>query len=328
MRVISGKHRGKRLAPPADDKIRPTTDKIKETIFNVLQGEIEGARVLDLFAGSGALGIECLSRGAQEAVFADKNRLSLALVRENLKGIDGKYRIIAGDFLLTLRSLRDKFDLIFLDPPYDGEIGGIALNKICALDILSKSGIIIYEHGSDRGIALEDARYKTRTKKMGSVTVDFISRKSVALVTGSFDPITNGHLALIDEALKRYDEVKVACLINDAKTYTFTPEQRLGFVNAAISGRERVSAFYSDKLAVEAAKDACAAVLVRGIRGEADREYEEQMAAYNREHGFETEFIELDSVKDVSSTEVKAQIKRGDFSNVPEAVADMLKSLK
>ena len=98
MRVVAGRYRGKKLLSPADDSVRPTTDRIKETVFNILQWEVEGARVLDLFAGSGALGIECLSRGAEEVVFVDKSPSSVALIKENLKGIQGNFRVVTADF--------------------------------------------------------------------------------------------------------------------------------------------------------------------------------------------------------------------------------------
>lgn len=119
MRIISGKYRGRKLISPSDDSVRPTTDRIKETVFNILQWEVPGARVLDLFCGSGALGIECLSRGAAEVVFVDKNPASAALTKSNLKGIEGRFRVVTSDFMGVLRSGESKFDIVFVACPTD-----------------------------------------------------------------------------------------------------------------------------------------------------------------------------------------------------------------
>lgn len=120
MRVITGTARGRRLKEPQGMDIRPTTDKVKESMFSILQFDIEGRRVLDLFGGTGQLGIEALSRGASEVVFVDKSAAALKLIRENLElcGLSDRARVRNGDSLAYLRS-GEKFDLVFLDPPYD-----------------------------------------------------------------------------------------------------------------------------------------------------------------------------------------------------------------
>ena len=146
MRVISGTARGRRLREPKDYSVRPTTDKVKESIFNIVQFDIEGRRVLDLFAGSGQLGIEALSRGAAYCVFVDKAADSLRLVRENLKitGVADRARVTAGDSLAYLAGA-EKFDLIFLDPPYDTDLLKNAIRLINKFDILKENGIMICE---------------------------------------------------------------------------------------------------------------------------------------------------------------------------------------
>lgn len=118
MRVITGTARGRRLKEPQGMDIRPTTDKVKESMFSILQFDIEGRRVLDLFGGTGQLGIEALSRGASEVVFVDKSAAALKLIRENLElcGLSDRARVRNGDSLAYLRS-GEKFDLVFLDPP-------------------------------------------------------------------------------------------------------------------------------------------------------------------------------------------------------------------
>lgn len=320
MRVVAGKYRGKNLASPKDDNVRPTTTRIKETIFNIIQFDVEGSKCLDLFCGSGSLGIECISRGAKEVVFVDKSKDSIELTNLNLKGIEGNYKVYLIDFLSALKGAHnkgEKFDIIFLDPPYKSTLAELAIEAILDLDLLEEDGQIIYEHSSEKNYTFEKEGYKCKTKVMGSVTCEFIKKKHIALMCGSFDPITKGHEAILDEALRFYDEVVVACLINEEKTYTFTNEQRLELVKAVCDGKKGARAMFSTKYAVEVAKEVGAETLIRGIRSDADMSYEEEMKKYNEEHGFSTRFIEIDSYKDVSSTLVREQIKKGDYRYVP-----------
>lgn len=121
MRVIAGSRRSIRLTTVKGDNVRPTTDRIKETLFNILQPDLPGARFLDLFSGSGAIGIEALSRGAKEAVLVEQNRDALACIRTNLKAtrFEEEAVVKAGDVLTVLRTMQhEPFDLIFMDPPY------------------------------------------------------------------------------------------------------------------------------------------------------------------------------------------------------------------
>ena len=121
MRVITGTARSKKLVTPKGLDVRPTTDMVKEAVFSAVQFEIEGATVLDLFAGSGQIGIEALSRGANSAVFLDKSRDSIAAVKENLKNTElmDKATVLQMDSLAFLQSTQQKFDFIFIDPPYE-----------------------------------------------------------------------------------------------------------------------------------------------------------------------------------------------------------------
>ena len=329
MRVVAGKYRGKNLASPKDDRVRPTTTRIKETLFNVLQGYSQDAVVLDLFAGSGALGIECISRGAKEVTFVDNSKDSIELVRKNLQGIDGNFKVVNSDFSGVLRNAYvtgKKFDMIFVDPPYASGLGELALGMIFDLDLLDKDGVIVFEHGSEKTYEVNDSRYKQRTKKMGTVVAEFISRKSVALMAGSYDPFTKGHEAVLDEALCQFDEVWVACLVNPDKKYAFNPAQRLAIVNCVCEQKNGAKALYSDKYAVEVAAEVGASALVRGIRGDEDRAYEEDMAKFNREHGFETVFIEPSVFSKISSTLAREQISKGDYSSVPACCVPLMTS--
>ena len=148
MRVITGSARGRRLKELEGMETRPTTDRVKEGMFSALQFDIEGRRVLDLFAGTGQLGIECLSRGAASAVFVDRRADAVKLIRENLKLTDltDRARVISGDSLEYLRSLREKFDLILLDPPYEAGLLAPAMELVAKFDILAPHGIIVAEH--------------------------------------------------------------------------------------------------------------------------------------------------------------------------------------
>ena len=329
MRVVAGKYRGKNLASPKDDSVRPTTTRIKETIFNVLQGWVDGAVVLDLFAGSGALGIECISRGASEVTFVDRSKESIALVYQNLKGIDGNYKVVNTDFSSVLRSSYvggKKYDLIFLDPPYATSLAELAIDTIIELNLLSDDGMIVFEHGAEKTYSLDDKRFKQRTKNMGTIVAEFISKKSVALMTGSFDPFTKGHETVLDEALSRFDEVCVACLVNPDKRYTFSPEQRLAIVKAVCENKKNAYAVYSEKYAVEVAKEVGATVLVRGVRDENDERYEQEMAKFNKEHGYHTVFIHPERYCEISSTLVREQIAKGDYRNMPACTVQLLRS--
>ena len=146
MRVITGTARGRRLKELQGMETRPTTDKVKESLFSIIQFDIEGRRVLDLFAGTGQLGIEALSRGAAEAVFVDRRPDAVRLVQENLAlcGFTDRARVKSGDALAYLKS-GEKFDLIFLDPPYDTGLLDKALANVVQFDILAEGGIIVCE---------------------------------------------------------------------------------------------------------------------------------------------------------------------------------------
>ncbi len=162
MRVITGTARGRRLKTPENYDIRPTTDNVKESVFNIIQFDIEGRRVLDLFAGTGQLGIECLSRGAAEAVFIDENTAAVKIVKENLKTCGFTAAVLQQDALSYLRHC-GKFDLIFVDPPYDSGLYESVLETINSVDILSDGGIILCE--SRREKSLPDMRAPYRKKK-------------------------------------------------------------------------------------------------------------------------------------------------------------------
>ncbi len=144
MRIISGKYRGRVLSGFKGDNIRPTADRVKESLFNILSSGVAGARVLDMFCGSGSLGLECISRGASFVHFNDISKDSLAVLKKNLIKIDGNYTVTNSDFSCCIKA-GDKYDLIFIDPPYASDAGIKALRLIADGKNLSENGIAVYE---------------------------------------------------------------------------------------------------------------------------------------------------------------------------------------
>lgn len=146
MRIISGKFKGKPLKELKLEHIRPTADKVKQALFTKLQFEIEDARVLDLFCGTGALGIEAISRGAKEVVFVDKNNRSTLLTKENLKMINSDAKVYTVDYAKALEKVEGQFDLIFVDPPYGSGFYENVIKLIYERNLLSNDGTIVCEH--------------------------------------------------------------------------------------------------------------------------------------------------------------------------------------
>ncbi len=177
MRVITGSARGRKLKTPETYDIRPTTDNVKESLFNIIQFDIEGRQVLDLFAGTGQLGIECLSRGAAGVTFVDRDRDAVRIVRENLKSCGLSAPVIQEDALRYL-DRGQRFDLVFVDPPYDSGLYEAVLNRINLVDILSDGGIIICEARRERELPEMSAPYqKGREYCYGKVKLCFYKKE-------------------------------------------------------------------------------------------------------------------------------------------------------
>jgi len=175
MRVISGTAKGRRLLSLPGRDTRPTTDKVKESIFNIIQFDIEGANVLDLFAGTGQMGIEALSRGARSAVFSDVSAPCLKTIRQNLQttGFSDLSQVVLKDYKTVIsESPKGAFDLIFLDPPYKKGMLSDALRLSTTFDILSPHGIIICESGADEVLTDVPAPYcKGKEYRYGSTKI-------------------------------------------------------------------------------------------------------------------------------------------------------------
>lgn len=170
MRIISGIYRGRKLTPPPKSwDLRPTLDRVKENLFNILQLRTEGARVLDLFAGTGSLGFEALSRGAENVVFNESNRDAVRLLNENiaaLKAPQETWRIVSYDFLTALRALKnEKFDIILLDPPYGKDLAGQAVEKISEYGMLAAGGVIVIEEAAKKDLKLAEKNIIVKDEK-------------------------------------------------------------------------------------------------------------------------------------------------------------------
>ncbi len=182
MRVITGTARGRKLTPPQDNNIRPTSDMVKEAVFSIVNFEIEGARVLDLFAGCGQMGIEAISRGASVATFVDSSRKAANLVTENLKStqlIDSA-RVVFMDYKAFLATTDQTFDIVFIDPPYEKGMAQEALPLVAPL--MNQNGVIICETDKKEEMPAEAGHYKFyREYKYGKIklTVYRDSREEV-----------------------------------------------------------------------------------------------------------------------------------------------------
>lgn len=172
MRVIAGEYKGRKLESPENYDIRPTTDKAKEALFSILTEETPGSRVLDLFAGTGALGIEALSRGAAECVFADHSRQSVGIIRRNLAhcGAEDRARVIPGDYRKVLAGLGGTFDIILMDPPYNQGLLEEAFRLIREHGLLAEGGLIVCEHRKEEELPEEIAGFlREKERRYGIV---------------------------------------------------------------------------------------------------------------------------------------------------------------
>ena len=184
MRVISGTARGKKLSSLEGLETRPTLDRVKEALFNILQFDLKDAKVLDLFSGSGALGIEALSRGAKEAIFCDNSNKAIQIINKNLEDtrLQNKAKVINKDYLNTIKQLHNeskKFNIVFLDPPYKTNYAIKSIEQILKYNLLDNDGIIIVETDDENKI--DDIKKNNNievydTRKYGIVFIIFIRK--------------------------------------------------------------------------------------------------------------------------------------------------------
>jgi pantetheine-phosphate adenylyltransferase/16S rRNA (guanine(966)-N(2))-methyltransferase RsmD len=304
MRIIAGSARGTRLAP-VPKNVRPTSDRVRESLFNSLGQFFDGGRVLDLYAGTGALGIEALSRGFDRAVFVERDRKVREVILDNLHRtrFPDRAEVIGGEvegILDMLDGRGEDFDLIFADPPYRiaaAEVGG-NLHRLRSL--LAPGGRVVIESG-EAPVEVAGGR-KGVTRRYGGTFVTILGRADltmiVAVCPGSFDPVTTGHLDVIRRACKIFDHVVVAVGANRRKQARLSPVQRARLIEKVTADVDNVSVEIMDGLLVEFAREQGAQVIVKGLRAVSDFESEFEQAQLNR-----TMFPELETVFIMASAE-------------------------
>ena len=176
MRIISGNYRGRKLVNIEGENTRPTTDRVKENLFNLLMFDVQNSTVLDLFAGSGALGIECLSRGAKFVDFNDSSIETISVIKTNLQNIKGDYNINCLDYKSMLaKSKNNQYDLVFLDPPYKFNIEVELLSDLSNDNIVKIGGKVIYE--TSKELSFESENYEILKQKKYGITYISILRR-------------------------------------------------------------------------------------------------------------------------------------------------------
>ena len=325
VRVIAGQFKGRRLKAPSWDGLRPTSDKLRETLFNILSPRIAGAQVVDGFAGTGAIGIEALSRGAAHVLFIERDRRAAALIASNLAlcGVKQGYTIDSGDVASALRRAPrgTERDLVLLDPPYDIDPdtrdarprgGGRGTGRRRAgrarAGLAPRAGRAVRpQPRARRGVGrqhvdvfsrrgpLRSARraVKARDPPGEDMTPSGAPNGRLAVFPGSFDPLTNGHVDIILRSAHLFERVIVAVLVNADKKPLFTSDERVAIVREVFREYANVEVESFDGLLVEYAKRRRASAIVRGLRAVSDFEYEFQMALMNRhlEPTLETVFM-------------------------------------
>lgn len=316
MRVIAGKYKGRKLASFEGDAVRPTSDRAKEGVFSVLQFELAGKRFYDGFCGSGAMGIEALSRGAKEVVFTDNSLSSCNLTKKNLSLVKESARVQNCDCVKFLSSTNEKFDIIFLDPPYKSSAGISALEVIAKREVLNENGIAVIESGNVVNQPIEGLFLEKR-KKYGIAEFSFYRKinKNKAVFAGSFDPVTKGHVHVVEKALKEYKEVIVAMGINENKKYQFDKYTRLKMLECAFENMQGVHVCSFDGYLVDFLKENAVNANLRGIRNEEDMNYEEGMLKINKELYPEIKNVYItadEGMQGVSSTAFKKAYEAGE----------------
>jgi pantetheine-phosphate adenylyltransferase len=298
LRITGGTLVRRRIAvPPAADRgsVRPTSDKVRAALMSSLGSALENARVLDLFAGSGALGIEALSRGAQHAVFVEKDEKTARVVTANLASLSlaARSRVVVSDAPRALRGLpAASFDVILVDPPYTFDVTRLYDDL---LRVRAPGGVIVLERDKRSLDAPLATVVLLRERLYGDTRVVVYGEPeaanapsleepmpTAAIYPGSFDPLTNGHIDIVERGLKTFDRVIVAVANNVQKTPLFSVEDRMRHARECLGHLKGIEVDTFDGLVVEYAKHKGVRVLLRGLRAVSDFEYEFQLASMNR----------------------------------------------
>ncbi len=338
MRVIAGTARGIRLAP-VPNGVRPTSDRVRESVFNALGQFFDGGDVLDLYAGTGALGIEALSRGCERTVFVERDGQLVAVIRENLRrtGFVDQAEIIRGEVGRALDRMVTQgrlFNLIFADPPYRiaaTEVGGI-MSRLGAL--LAPGARVVVESGE--ASAGGAGGKKGVTRRYGGTFVTILERSEITMIVaicpGSFDPVTEGHLDVIRRASNIFDHVVVAVGSNLRKKPRLQSAERARLLEKVTAGLDNVSVEVMEGLLVDFAREQGARVIVKGLRAVSDFESEFEQAQLNRKMypELETVFIMASAEHSFLSSSVVREIASlgGDVRGlVPEGILQTVREV-
>ena len=337
MRIIAGIARGVGLAP-VPKGVRPTSDRVRESVFNALGQFFDGGEVLDLYAGTGAMGIEAMSRGCERAVFVERAGQAVAAIHENLErtGFEDRAEVVRGDVGRALGLMLGEgraFNLIFADPPYriaKTEVGAL-LSRFGAL--LAPGGRLVIESGeAPTGVAGGE---KGVTRRYGGTFVTILERSEITMIVavcpGSFDPVTTGHLDIIRRACGIFDHVVVAVGSNLRKKSRLPAAERARLIEKVTGGLENVSVEVMEGLLVDFARDQEAKVVVKGLRAVSDFESEFEQAQLNRKMYPELEtvfimaaaehsFLSSSVVREIASLggEVRGLVPEGILETVRE----------
>jgi pantetheine-phosphate adenylyltransferase/16S rRNA (guanine(966)-N(2))-methyltransferase RsmD len=338
VRVIAGTARGIRLAP-VPNGVRPTSDRVRESVFNALGQFFDGGDVLDLYAGTGALGIEALSRGCERTVFVERDGQLVAVIRENLRrtGFVDQAEVIRGEVGRALDRMVTQgrlFNLIFADPPYRiaaTEVGGI-MSRLGAL--LAPGARVVVESGE--ASAGGAGGKKGVTRRYGGTFVTILERSEITMIVaicpGSFDPVTEGHLDVIRRASNIFDHVVVAVGSNLRKKPRLQSAERARLIEKVTAGLDNVSVEVMEGLLVDFAREQGARVIVKGLRAVSDFESEFEQAQLNRKMypELETVFIMASAEHSFLSSSVVREIASlgGDVRGlVPEGILQTVREV-
>jgi pantetheine-phosphate adenylyltransferase/16S rRNA (guanine(966)-N(2))-methyltransferase RsmD len=336
MRIIAGTARGKRLAP-VPRGVRPTSDRVRESVFNSLGQFFDGGAALDLYAGTGALGIEALSRGCERVVFVERDGRALAAIRENLQrtGFTDRAEVVRDDVGRVLDRMLTEgrlFNLIFADPPYRiaaTEVGGL-VSRLGAL--LAPGGRVVIESGE----APAGGTKKGVTRRYGGTFVTILERSEITMIVavcpGSFDPVTTGHLDIIRRASGIFDHVVVAVGSNLRKKPRLPAAERARLIEKVTAGFDNVSVEVMEGLLVDFAREQGARVVVKGLRAVSDFESEFEQAQLNRKMypELETVFVMAAAEHSFLSSSVVREIASlgGDVRGlVPEGILETVREI-
>jgi 16S rRNA (guanine966-N2)-methyltransferase len=351
-RIIAGTAGGRRLSVPPGRGTRPTADRAREGLFATilaLRGPLDGARVLDLYAGSGAVGLEALSRGASDVLLVESDARAARVIRGNIEALRLPGARLLGDRVerVLARGPGDHppRDVVFADPPFAATAADVE-RMLAALrnrGWLAPGALVVVERATRSGPVTWPAGYTgERSRGYGAATFWYglgagpaaasspgggVSVRRV-VCPGSFDPVTNGHLDIVTRASKLYDEVVVAVLRNPNKTPMFSADERLEMLREVTKELDNVSVVKFEGLIVDFCKANDISAIVKGLRAVSDFDYELQMAQMNyNQAGVETLFISTNPLYAfLSSSLVKDFAKYGGdvTSLVPSPVLDRL----